>query len=829
MGSSGGVGRRMLPCRPGVNVRPVLLDPATVPCTFVSLPEQLADLEGALRGAVRVAIDTETPISGPSARQLRVMSVATRSSQGVERAFVVDARDVAPHLLAPVLEGVTAAAWNADFDARVLDTAVWQQHRAAHGISWWDAQLADALLHQGLSGFTWYHGLAWATEHYLGLVAEGKGTVQLSYDAASNLTPEQISYSAADAVETLWVADRIEARIAEAGLAEICAVEMAARPFLDDMERVGLPFDWDGWQAELDSLRISHRQVLGHLAELTGGGQGTLFDDVVEPSWNPASDQQVRQVLNRHSTQEVHRWTTVERGGARDLDDRDSVRAGVLREIGGPICDALLDYRAGAKILTTYGDSIHDHLGEDGRLHPQYLQVVGTNTGRLASRNPNAQNFAPQMKPHIRPPDADRVFVYADLSQAELRYLAQVSGDEALRDAFAAGVDVHQTTAASMFRVDLETLRESDPERLKTLRQIAKALNFGIAYGQGANALARSLTANGTPTSPEEGRQLLADYLRTYPGIAAWADARDAEVRSWREVVGDIDWDLSLRLATGFGPVSSIRREFRSVHPRWPSAAEIAERLEAASISIGQSGSTVDEVIWLLGYSAPVALLTDGTPFTLASTTRAGRRQQFNLHLDRLFLLTIGVIDSSSDAAIQAGAATVGGKLGVGLQSGAAAVVERQLEDRILRRRVIAALADELGPAVLRGFLTAAAKERVGAMTNAWRNAGIQGGVADVMLLAYGDLHQRLRAFPSAAPVQTVHDSVVIECDRVDAEAVAAEVGAALDAASLRYCPDVAPRADVDIRESLADSDVIVSDIAVRQAVSDATALLRPL
>ncbi|MEZ5341416.1 MAG: hypothetical protein R2706_08200 [Acidimicrobiales bacterium] len=94
----------------------------------------------------------------------------------------------------------------------------------------------------------WFHGLAWATSHYLGLEAEGKGTVQLSYTADDDLTDEQIAYAAADAVETLWVSDAIRAELARSGLEQICAIELAARPFLDQMERSGLPFDWAGWQ-----------------------------------------------------------------------------------------------------------------------------------------------------------------------------------------------------------------------------------------------------------------------------------------------------------------------------------------------------------------------------------------------------------------------------------------------------------------------------------------------------------------------------------------------------------------------------------------------------
>jgi len=345
--------------------------PQEVPCTFISSPEGLPALAAALDTAIRVAIDTETPIDGPMAMRLRVASIATRDSAGDEQAFVVDARDLDPALLAPLFDGVVADAWNATFDARVIDRAVWGATNATHGLTWWDAQLADALLYQGRSGFSWYHGLAWATEHYLGITAEGKGTVQLSYTAEDDLTAEQISYAAADAVETLWVGDAIRVEIEKAGLGQICEIENQARPFLDQMERTGLPFDWPGWEKELKKIEIQHRQALGRLADLTGGGQGTLFDDVVEPTWNPASDVQTRGALNEFAEAEVRTWTKARHGRSRLLAEGDSVNAGVLREVGGPLCETLLDYRNCAKILTTYADSIH------GRPEPGRVALPG--------------------------------------------------------------------------------------------------------------------------------------------------------------------------------------------------------------------------------------------------------------------------------------------------------------------------------------------------------------------------------------------------------------------------------------------------------------------
>lgn len=791
--------------------------PADVGVTFIGSAGELDELRTALAEAERVAIDTEVPISGPKAGRLRVMSVATRNLLGHERAFVVDARDVDPSQIAPLLEGVEADAWNANFDARVIDNAVFGSSDVTRGLTWWDAQIADALLHQGRSGFTWFHGLAWATEHYLSVQAEGKGTVQLSYTAADDLTAEQIAYAGADAVETLWVADAIRDEIETAGLGAICAIEMAARPFLDQMERTGLPFDWPSWQAELDDLESQQRAVIGRLSDLTGGGQGSLFDEIVEPTWNPASDKQVRAELNRHAADKVAAYMTRRFGAARELTDHDSVTAGVLREIGGDLCEALLEYRSHAKILSTYGESIRDHLHDDGRLRPQYLQVVGTNTGRLASRNPNAQNFAPRMKPHVRA-EAGRVFVHADLSQAELRFLAQVADDTPLRAAFSRGEDVHVTTAASMFGFEPAQLRNDDPDRFKEMRQIAKALNFGIAYGTGGAALARSLSANGTPTSTDEGRKLLAQYRKTYPGTAAWANARIAEIEEISRRTSRIDWIPTMRLARSFGDVSSIRREFRRSQGRWPAAREIVELQHPQQAAV--TDRQVDHVAWVLQYSAPVALVDGGEPFVFSSRTVAGRRQQFNLHLDRLFLhAALEAVGSSSPQLISV-RSRFEAEHGVVLhrrgQTLPDAAIERAFDDRSLRRRYVEAIAAEAGQEAANRFLQRAARERVRVMVNAWRNAPIQGGVADIMLDAYARLHESLRGVATARPVQTVHDSVVIECDESDADRVAAIVERDLEAASLRFCPDVAPKADVDIRSSLAEADVIRAFASVR-------------
>ena len=121
----------------------------------VTVVRQVAELDAfarAVADAAHLAIDTETNVA---TGRMRVLSAATRSGAGAEAAWVVDVRDLPAARLAPVLGGAVAAGWNASFDARVTDEAIFDPAGTPPScrIRWWDAMLADALLHQGRSGF----------------------------------------------------------------------------------------------------------------------------------------------------------------------------------------------------------------------------------------------------------------------------------------------------------------------------------------------------------------------------------------------------------------------------------------------------------------------------------------------------------------------------------------------------------------------------------------------------------------------------------------------------------------------------------------------------
>ena len=835
-----------------------------MPITVVGR-DGLGDFVDALRTSAARAMDTETDFDPREAEtrghvpKLRVISAATRARDGTERAWVVDVGGHDLVELATALhEGLrvpdlASDAWNATFDDRVIDTHLMEPAAAAGAavgsLRWWDAQLADALLHQGLTGFSFFHGLAWAAERYLGLSVEGKATTQFSFGANGPLNDRQVAYAAADAVEALWVSDVLRELLRDAGLEEVCRLEQAARPFLDRMERAGLPFAVDGWEAELDALAARRVEVLTRLAELTGGGQGDLFGGGLEPNWNPDSEQQTREILNRYDADRVTAWTSKTDGQARPLVATDSLGASVLAGVGGDICTTLLEYRDLSKTLSTYGRTMSEHLWPDSRLHPEYLQVVGTNTGRLASRNPNAQNFTPRLKPYIKPPPG-RVFVYSDLSQAELRFATQLAGDEGLRAAFEQGLDIHTATAERMFGVQLDGpagLAALDRPRYEEFRTKAKRINFGILYGQRGAGLSRGLTDAGVPTSRAEADELIEAYLEAYPGIAAWVDERDRYIGHFAATELDADWQLTLRLAQLWPRTDEARRALRNQQRRHHSVEEVHATLLAAgpaAVIDSSSGSLagrpaanvrdarsrdapdadgagtslrgvdVAEVAWALSFSAPVVVRSDGSPLSFSSRTPADRRQQFTFSVDWVLGEAAAVVGCSAKPQPADVWRRVLARFDLVPPSAAAGgalrpAVNKVLEQRHLRRAVIDEVGVAMGDADQQFLLGRALHTRVGQMANAYRNAPIQGGVADVMLDAFGRLSDLLARYPTADAVQTVHDSVVIECDEADAPAIAAEVKAALEAAMSRWCPDVPTRADTDIRTSLSETSIV--------------------
>lgn len=195
---------------------------------------------------------------------------------------------------------------------------------------------------------------------------------------------------------------------------------------------------------------------------------------------------------------------------------KNSTSAEVLTALADEyeIAKLILDYRKYAKLKSTYTEALPALVSPiDGRIHTSYNQTV-TTTGRLSSSNPNLQNIpirteeGNKIRQAFVPSDrANYLIMSADYSQIELRLLAHVSEDEHLIEAFNSGIDVHTLTASKVFDVPIE-------EVTKEMRYKAKAVNFGIVYGQSKYGLAKALKI-----TPAEAENFINKYFETYPKI----------------------------------------------------------------------------------------------------------------------------------------------------------------------------------------------------------------------------------------------------------------------------------------------------------------------
>jgi len=182
------------------------------------------------------------------------------------------------------------------------------------------------------------------------------------------------------------------------------------------------------------------------------------------------------------------------------------------------IIPKILEYRELTKLKNTYVDPLPTMIDPaTGRLHTTYSQAVAA-TGRLSSDHPNLQNIpirterGREIRKAFIPKDSDHVLLSADYSQIELRIIAELSKDEGMLQAFSEGLDIHASTASKVFGVSLD-------EVSREMRSKAKAVNFGLAYGQGAFGLAQNLGISRT-----EAREIIDNYFEQFPKIKNYMD-----------------------------------------------------------------------------------------------------------------------------------------------------------------------------------------------------------------------------------------------------------------------------------------------------------------
>lgn len=280
-------------------------------------------------------------------------------------------------------------------------------------------------------------------------------------------------------------------------------VEMPLLPVLLSMERAGLHADKAVLAEQSAELEAEIEGMVERIHEQAGG------------PFNLDSPMQLSHVLFDVLGLPTFGLKKTQRGyystNAKVLEDL-AARYDIVAEV--------LEYRERAKIKSTYLDALPSLIVGDGRIHTSLNQTVAA-TGRLSSSDPNLQNIPTRSELGHRVRTAftvpeGSVFLACDYSQIELRLLAHLSGDEGLVAAFNEGADFHAATAARVFGVPVDQVT---PE----LRSRAKAVNFGIVYGQQAFGLASSLKIGRS-----EAQGMIDRYFEAYPGVKSFLDGQVA-------------------------------------------------------------------------------------------------------------------------------------------------------------------------------------------------------------------------------------------------------------------------------------------------------------
>ena len=312
-------------------------------------------------------------------------------------------------------------------------------------------------------------------------------------------------YAAEDADVTLRLHEVLAPQLDDTQLEALFQeLEMPLVRVLLDMERRGIRIDI----AFLDELEQAFAKELADL-------EGRIHELAGEP-FNVQSPKQLQVILFEKLGLKPLKKTST--GWSTDVT--------VLERLADehPLPGLILEFRQVAKLQGTYVTALPELADADQLIHTSYNQAVAA-TGRLSSSDPNLQNIPirTELGRRIRrafvPREQGNIFLSADYSQVELRLLAHLSADEALRRAFQDGADVHRRTAALIAGV-------AEDDVTSEMRSRAKAINFGVIYGMGARALARQIQVK-----TAEAQEFIDQYFDTYPGVRAFIDQTKDQAR----------------------------------------------------------------------------------------------------------------------------------------------------------------------------------------------------------------------------------------------------------------------------------------------------------
>jgi DNA polymerase-1 len=488
---------------------------------YATLPDGIAGIaagQQAPAGGAQAGFDVEVTRLGPDevAQWLEEHGTGTDRAglamqgswgrgTGTLTALAIAAADGAGAYLDPAAlteeDEAALAAWLADAERpKALHDAKGPMHAlAARGL-----QLAGVTSDTALAAYLALPGqrsfdLADLTLRYLGKELAGGGeetTGQLALDLAGEQNDEEAAIASATALvwqakATAELATALDADLERRGATRLLhEVELPLVDVLARMERAGIAADTDHFAAMSATLG----------GEVKAAEQGAYA--LIGHEFNLGSPKQLQEIL--FTELGLPKTKRIKTGYTTDSE----ALTGLLAQTGHPVLEHLLRHRDVAK-LKSIVDSLIPMADEDGRIHTTYNQMIAA-TGRLSSTDPNLQNIPIRTEEGRRirrgfiVGDAYECLLTADYSQIELRIMAHLSGDEALKEAFGSGHDFHAATASRVFGLPPEDITGD-------LRNRIKVMNYGLAYGLSAYGLSQGLRV-----TPDEARALMDGYFEQF-------------------------------------------------------------------------------------------------------------------------------------------------------------------------------------------------------------------------------------------------------------------------------------------------------------------------
>ena len=474
---------------------------------FIERDEDAARIAPELESMPILCVDTETTGLDPFTSELLLLQVGDLKQQ-----YVIDARKCSLEPLRPVLESLKPKVLhNAKFDYKMLKSLA--GIRMENVV---DTMLIEQTILNGKKADGGY-SLAAAYQRYFD--KEISKEAQSSFiNHTGDFSKEQIEYARLDVLYPLEMLYQQMPQVRRERLEHTVKLECLAVPAIADIELNGVAIDKERWlrisqQAQEEALRVRGDLDKQFEEYLSQNQQGQLFaDPKAVQTLNYDSDQQLKEALESLGikVENTDKWT--------------------LTRLEHPVSDMILEYRQHQKVVSTYGETFLEYIHpKTGRIHCDFRQM-GAESGRLSCTKPNLQNI---------PSDSEfrscfiageaRKMITADYSGCELRILAEMSQDPEFLRAFKNNEDLHSLVATMMF--DKPVSKYENPE----LRQKAKAVNFGLAYGMSARGLANQIGCG-----DDEAEELLKKYFNAFPAIKSFLErsAAMAVSRGYSTTIG---------------------------------------------------------------------------------------------------------------------------------------------------------------------------------------------------------------------------------------------------------------------------------------------------